>query len=261
MAEGVLSDTFAPDALTQDAFLGGKLRIWQPKSGYRAGIDPVLLAASVAARASQSVLELGCGAGVASLCLARRVPGLHLFGAELQTAYAQVARRNAAENGIEMTVFTADLRHLPPALRERSFDHVIANPPYFIGDQRSCARDDGRETALAGATPLVDWIDAAARRLAPKGWLSVIMDAARLPDLLGVCDGRFGSLSLFPLAPRHGRAARLVILRARKGGRALFRLNAPLILHHGAHHDGDRESYAPHLRAVLRDGAPLFDEN
>ena len=61
---------FEDDALSCDAFLGGRLRIWQPRAGYRAGIDPVMLAAAVPARPRQSVLELGCGAGTASLCLA-----------------------------------------------------------------------------------------------------------------------------------------------------------------------------------------------
>ena len=58
---------FAEDDLTCDAFLGGKLHLWQPRRGrgYRAGVDPVLLAASIEATAGQSVLELGCGVGAA----------------------------------------------------------------------------------------------------------------------------------------------------------------------------------------------------
>ena len=98
------------EGLTRDAFLGGALSVWQPRRGYRAGIDPVLLAAAVPAVAGQSVLELGCGAGVASLCLGRRVPGLVLHGVEIQQDYANLARRNGAENDIGLTVTTADLR-------------------------------------------------------------------------------------------------------------------------------------------------------
>ena len=82
---------------TRDAFLGGKLRLRQPRRGYRAGIDPVLLAASVPARPGQSVLDLGCGAGAAALCLAARVGGLRLAGLERQADYAELARANAAE--------------------------------------------------------------------------------------------------------------------------------------------------------------------
>ena len=90
---GMATDDFAAEALSQDGFLGGRLAIWQPRVGYRAAMDPVLLAAAVAARAGESVLELGCGVGVASLCLGSRVPGLALTGLELQPAYARLARR------------------------------------------------------------------------------------------------------------------------------------------------------------------------
>ena len=247
---------FTDDDLTDDGFLGGRLRILQPRVGYRAATDPVLLAAATEVKAGQSVLELGCGAGVASLCLALRVPGVTLTGVERQPAYAALARGNAARNGVALDVVEGDLAAMPEALR-RPFDHVIANPPYFGPGSGTPARDPGREAAQRENTPLAVWIDAGTRRLVPGGWMTVIHEAARLPDLLAATDGRLGSLALLPLIPRVGRAATRVILRARKGGRAAFRLLPPLILHDGPAHDGDRDSFTPELRAVLRDGAAL----
>ena len=120
---------FAQDELTRDGFLGGALHLWQPRKGYRAASDPVFLAASVAARPGARVLELGCGAGAALLCLGRRVDGLDLSGLELQPGYADLARRNAAANGIEAWIIEGDLAEMPATLRQESFDHVIANPP------------------------------------------------------------------------------------------------------------------------------------
>lgn len=245
---------FDDSSLTRDAFLGGRLRICQPRQGYRAGIDPVLLAAAVPATPGDSVLELGCGAGVASLCLAARVPGVQLTGVERQADYAALARQNAALNGIAMQVTACDLQHLPAELRALNFDHVIANPPYFPAHSRSPAQDSGREMGRGEETPLAAWIDVAVRRLRPRGWLTVIHDAARLPDLLCALDPRLGDVTVQPLAGRVGRAAHLVLLQARKGARGPFRLCAPLILHDGAAHDGDRDSYTPEISAILRDG-------
>lgn len=249
--------TFSDSDLTRNAFLGGRLHLWQPRQGYRAGVDPVLLAASVPARPGQSVLELGCGAGAAILCLAARVPGLRLTGIELQPTYADLAGRNAAENGTDLTVVNADLTTLPQTLRQTQFDHVLANPPYYRDGAHSRARDVGRAAALGEQTPLEDWVKVAGQRLAPKGYLHMIQRSDRLPDMLAACDGRLGSVEVLPLAARVGRAPDLLILRARKGGRAAFCLHAPVILHRGTVHLQDGESYTAEIAAVLRGAAAL----
>lgn len=252
----MVDKTPAP-GLTSDDFLGGRLKILQPQRGYRAGVDPVLLAASVPAKPGQTVLELGCGVGVATLCLASRVPDLTLTGLELQTDYADLARRNAAANGFAVHVETGDLSRMPDGLRAQQFDHVIANPPYFDRVSSTPADDPGRETALGETLPLEDWVKQAAKRCASKGHVSFIQRADRLPDLLSCAGRHLGSLEVLPLIPRAGRAARLVILRGRKGGRAGFRLHHGWVLHAGDAHDGDRENYNKATACILRLGAPL----
>jgi len=248
---------FDDTALSCNDFLGGQVRLWQPKDGYRAGVDPVLLAASVPARSEQRVLELGCGAGQVLLCLGARVSGLQLTGVELQSKYAQLARRNSRENGVELEVVEGDLAGLPEDLRQRQFDHVLANPPYFPQGSHSPASDAGRATALSEQTPLALWIEVAAKRLAPQGFLHMIQRIDRLPEMLIACDGRLGSVEVLPLAARLGRAPELLILRARKGGRGAFRLHAPLILHQGARHEADGDSYRPCIADILRNGAAM----
>jgi tRNA1Val (adenine37-N6)-methyltransferase len=245
------------DRLTRDSFLGGRLSIDQPLQGYRAGVDPVLLAASVPAEPAQSVLELGCGAGVAILCLGARVPGLELHGVEVQPEYAQLARTNAARAGLPLIVHEADIRELPDALRHLTFDHVIANPPYFVQEGRTRATDAGRERAFGEIIPLVDWVDCAVRRLKPGGGLTMIQSAERLPELLVAIRDRLGAIDVLPIASREGRSASRVILHGRKGRRSPMRLLAPLVMHEGTQHMRDGESYTAELGAILRNGAAL----
>lgn len=247
---------FGRDELSDDAFLCGKLRLWQPKSGYRAATDPVLLAAACPAVAGQSVLDLGCGAGAAALCLGWRVPGLQLAGLEVQPDYAALARENAQRNGIALEVVEGDLAHMPAVLR-RAFDHVIANPPYFPRGGTASPKP-GRDTALRAGLPLSAWIAAAAPRLRPGGWLTLICGADSVPEVLSALAPRLGSAAILPLAARAGRPAGRILLRACKGGRGAFRLLAPLVIHHGDQHEGDRESYTILANAVLREGADLL---
>lgn len=244
--------------VTCDDFLGGRLRIWQPRKGYRAGVDPVLLAASVVAQPGQAVLELGCGVGVASLCLTARVPGVQVTGVEVQDAYAALARRNAAENDADFNTVTADLRALPADLRQQRFDHVIMNPPYFDRTSGTGSDDTGRDIALGGDTPLADWLDVAARRVGPRGYLTLIQRIERLPEVLVALQGRLGAIKVCPVMGREGRAPELFLLQARQEGRAAFHMTTPLIMHKGATHAGDRESYVPRVASVLRDGADLL---
>ncbi|MEX1660164.1 methyltransferase [uncultured Thioclava sp.] len=249
---------FAPADLTEDGFLGGRLRIAQPKSGYRSAMDAVFLAAACDAHAGQSVLELGCGAGVASLCLGARVAGLVQAGLEVQPRYAALARANAQANTQVLEVFEGDLAQMPADLRARSFDHVIANPPYFIAQSGTPANDREREYALREATPLAHWLDAGLRRLRPEGVMTLIQQADRLADILEGLKGRAGAITVLPIAPRVGRPARRVIVQARKGARAPLVLLAPLIVHGATHHTQDAEDLSDVAREILRDGQKLL---
>lgn len=241
------------EALTYDAFLGGLLHLWQPRKGYRAGVDPVLLAATIPAVSGQRVLELGCGVGAAILCLGARVQGLSLTGVEREATYATLAERNGAG---ALEVVQADLAALPLTLRQRQFDHVLANPPYWRREASIAAGDPMREAALGEETPLAVWVQIGSKRLAPKGLLHIIHRAERLPDILTALPHDMGGIEVLPIAARRGRAAERVIVRARKSGRADFRLHAPLILHRGdSHIDGDQ--YTQTIRDALRIGAAL----
>ncbi|PWK60191.1 tRNA1(Val) (adenine(37)-N6)-methyltransferase [Roseicyclus mahoneyensis] len=242
---------------TRDAFLGGRVQITQPRVGYRAATDPVYLAAACPALPGQSVLDLGCGVGTAALCLHARVPGLRMVGVERQPDYAALARLNAAEAGADMTVIEADLTDLPADLRQLCFDHVVTNPPYFAANDGTASRDTGREAANRAETSLGDWIATARARLAPRGWLTLIQTAERLPDCLSALQTGFGAITVLPIQSRSGRAANRVVIRARKSARAPFRLLPPFLVHEGPSHAADAPDFTPQAEAVLRHAAPL----
>ena len=143
---------------TKDSFLGGGIRIWQPKKGYRAGIDPILLAASVNVSAGQKVLDLGCGVGAASFAIGYRVKNVELYGIEFQKVFADLADLNSKENGIKFQVECANIFNLSSNITNKNFDHVIANPPYF--DRKSSVRgiNLSKEKSFGDTRPLSEWL-------------------------------------------------------------------------------------------------------
>jgi len=249
--------TAAAVGLTCDGFLDGRLRLWQPRDGYRAATDPVFLAAFVPARAGDRVLDLGCGVGTAGFCLARRVPGLDLHGLELQADYAALARRNAEENGIPFTLHLGDVRAPPAALSGQSFDQVLANPPFHHGGSLPAA-DAGRDRANRedGAT-LADWIGAGLGLLAPAGTCTMIHRYDRLPAVLAALPAGIAA-EILPLAPRAGRPPKRVLLRlTAAAGAAAAVVRPPIVVHAGTLHARDGDGYSGAAQGVLRDGAAL----
>ncbi|MGB0412493.1 MAG: tRNA1(Val) (adenine(37)-N6)-methyltransferase [Pikeienuella sp.] len=243
-------ETWAEDDLTEDALLDGRVLLHQPRKGYRAATDPVLLAAAVSARPGDKVLDVGCGAGAASMCLTVRV-SVEAHGLEAQAPYAALARRNAPN----LTVWTGDLFAPPADLRNTGFDWVISNPPFF--DTTDPASPDlRRDMARREAQGADAWAAACLRRVRSGGRIAIIHLAERLPDILAGLDGA-GDVAVLPLQARIGRPAKRVIVTARKGAKGPFRLAPPLILHEGLSHMADRDDFTDAAKAVLRDAAPL----
>src|SRR3569832_2301493 len=103
----------AAAAVSEDAFLGGRLLLCQPRSGHRAGHDAMLLAAAPAAHPGDRVVDLGAGGGAAGLALARRGDGIALTLVESDAGLAGLARRNAAANAIAADVAVLDVTASP----------------------------------------------------------------------------------------------------------------------------------------------------
>jgi tRNA1(Val) A37 N6-methylase TrmN6 len=249
----------ASDAESDDAFLDGRLRILQPKAGYRAGIDGVLLAATVEADAGARVLDVGAGVGVVGLCLASRLTGVDVTLVERDAGLAALARRNAVRNGLGGRVRVVEADVLRPlgaspdlAGRAESFDHALANPPFHVEGRGTAAGDPVKAGANAMPAGALDrWVRFMAAMARPGGVLTLIHRADALAEVLGALAGRFGGPVVVPVHPRESEPAIRVLVRVRKGSRGPLELRPGLILH------GAGNGFRPRIAAVLRDGAGL----
>jgi tRNA1(Val) A37 N6-methylase TrmN6 len=221
-------------SFTEDRLLGGRIRLRQPASGYRVAIDPVFLAASVPAEPHQLVLDVGCGAGAAMLCLAVRVPHSRLVGLEMQRDLVRLAGNNLILNGLEAraSVMIGDLLHPPPRLSPGAYDHVMANPPFNERGHATPAATAGKADAtIEGEADLAAWVRFSLAMVRAKGTVTFVYRADRIDALLGQIAGRAGEVVVFPLWPGEGRAASRILVRARKQVAAPARLAAGLVLH------------------------------
>lgn len=234
-----------------DTLSGGKVRVIQPRRGYRFSVDPLLLCAFARIPASARVVDLGTGGGVIPLLLAGQGKGRQFVGIELQAAAAERAARSVALNGAQerIRIVRADVRELPAEFVAGSFDAVVTNPPYRQPVSGRVAPDAERSLArheLAGG--LHDFLRAGAFLLNNGGRFCVIHLAERLAELLaGMCAVRLEPKRLRTVHARGGEGARLVLVEGRKGARPGLTVETPLILYR----DGEGRDYTDEAQALL----------
>jgi len=243
--------------VTDDLFLGGQLRLRQPKRGHRAGHDAMLLAAATPVKSGQRVVEFGAGVGAAGLAVARRVADIDLTLVEIDAALASLAQANAAANAITARVLAFDVTASADAFREAgldpdSADVVLMNPPFHDAARHRASPDVARQVAhMASSDTLEAWIHAARRVLKSGGTLTLIWRADGLSEVLATLERGFGSVEILPAHPVPDAPAIRVLVSAIKGGRAPLTLHPAIMLQ-----DGNRAGSAE-AQAVVEGRAVL----
>lgn len=235
------------------------MRLRQPASGYRTAIDPVLLAAAVAAKAGEAVLDAGCGTGAASLCLAARVAGVQIFGLDAEPEFISLARESAGLSGFQPApIFeVADLMdYAETSGRQGAFDQVMTNPPYRTAASGNPPKHRLKRAAhVEGGLTLAEWIGHCFALLRPGGTFTLIHSHERLAEARALVEGRAAEIVIHPLWPkRRGVGAKRFILRAVNAppkGAGEVRVGDGLVLHRA---DG---SFSAAAERILKGGEAL----
>ncbi len=241
--------------ITEDYFLGDQLIIRQPRKGYRAGVDAVLLAASVRApeNGDATLLDIGAGVGTVGLCAAARLPSLKVTLLEREPELVKLAAENIAVNDFagRVTAVQADVG-APGGLVPESFDEAVANPPFH--DLHAGTPAPNAMKAASHAMPqqsLDDWLRFMARMVRPGGRATLIHKADALANVLGAFETRFGGIVIVPIHARADEPAIRVLVQGIKGSRAPLTLNPPFVLH------GEGNAFTAEAQRILRHGGAL----
>jgi tRNA1(Val) A37 N6-methylase TrmN6 len=242
--------------LTDDAILGGRLRILQPRAGHRVGHDAVLLAAATSAKPGERAVDLGAGVGAAGLALAVRVDSVTVTLVEIDAALVALARDNAARNGLANRVSAMALDvstlHSTDRLAPGSADHVLMNPPFNDPMRQRVSPDPRRRSAHAAPREMLGvWVTAAGRLLRDGGSLTLIFHADGLGDVLQALASGFADIAVLPVYPKPRAPAIRVLVRAVKASRAPMTLMPGLLL------NGDDGRPTAEAELVLRGAAAL----
>lgn len=232
--------------LTRDVVSDGALVIQQSESGYRFGLDAVLLATDLPhVPLDGHVVDLGAGTGAVGLMVAKRRPDTTVEAIEVQPSLHDLLLLNIRENDLEERVagLKGDVRQHQLLLSAHSADLVLMNPPYYrIGQGRV---SPNRERAAAHQElhgSLRDFIVAAQYVLKPRAYLKLVLPPMRLSDLmLEIRKSDFSPQSVRFIHAKPGRDAYLMEWLFRRGGTGQLAVLPPLTLNEG-------EGFTPEVR-------------
>lgn len=233
---------------TLDKFLDGRIKLIQPSTGYRAGIEPLFLSASLHPKKHEKVLDVGCGVGTAAIALAFRCPHVKVTGIEIQPDLCELALKNIQANNLidRVNVVQADILCPPSLLKMNTFDQIMTNPPYYEDSRTQPSPFPGKAQANTETVDLSKWIKFCLKLLKPKGIFTMIHRAERLAEILTHLENQAGNTVVYPLWPSANKSARRIIIQARKDTGGELRLARGIVLHGGAN------KYTPEAEAILR---------
>ncbi|MDR1375442.1 MAG: methyltransferase [Holosporaceae bacterium] len=213
---------------TEDNILNGKIRLFQPKNGYRVAVDPIILASLVALRPCHKVLDVGCGSGAISLILKLKEKAAEITAIDMDDEMCQICQRNGQANFLDLEIITTEVGSFSDPLKNRFFDVVVTNPPFFSA--QSFRPSNAKRFANFETLDLLHWISYCLRKLKNNGVFYIIHCATRIGDILEVLN-KIGSVEIMPLFPKEGMEAKRVIIKCKKNHKSGAKILPGLCMH------------------------------
>lgn len=228
---------------TQDYILNGKIKLQQPKDGYRVAIDPILLAAYVHVKPNQKILDAGCGVGAISLILKSREPSLRITAVDLDAEMCRLCKQNAELNAYDINVVNCGVEDIRSFTQQEDFDQIVTNPPFF---KKEASRiSDKKQLANFETIELNKWIAFCIKKLKNGGVFSIIHSATRTGDILQTAMAYLGDITIVPIYSKCGTDAKRVIITGKKGRKSDMKIAPGVIVHN------DDSSYTEIAKKIL----------
>jgi tRNA1(Val) A37 N6-methylase TrmN6 len=242
-----VAGAFVPEApdITHDTLLRGRVKLLQPRHGFRSSLDPVLLAGFIVPPFGD-FLDIGCASGALSFLLLAQDANARGVGVEIQPRLAALAEQGCTANGFahRFRVVTGDIRG-KIAVATRVFDLVATNPPFRpVGEGVLPASSEKAMATHEVALALSEWLDAAVAALRPDGRLATIFPFDRAAELRAGIEARgFSVTRSREVVPRTGDVPNRILVEAKRATEKA-QYQPPLVVHDG-------NSYSAEVRRML----------
>jgi len=229
-------------------FLEGSIIVYQPKKGFRFGIDSILLAHFLNLKPQDLVLEVGAGSGIISLIALKRFPKAKIFALELESIFIECLKRNILENKLQEKLFIIKGDIKTSLFKSGIFDVIFSNPPYF--KSRSGRKSPYEIENIARRDiefELDEFLKKVSSLLKNKGKFYLVFTALRLAELIYLLKKNKLEPKLLRLVYSYpGSEAKLVLLLAVKNAKEEIRIFSPLYIY-----DSPKGNYTEEVKNML----------
>lgn len=199
------------------------------------GMDAVLLSGFARVKKGERVLDLGTGTGIIPILLEAKTEGEHFTGLEIQKESADMAARSVALNHLEdrIDIVTGDIKDASVLFGASSFDVIITNPPYMIGDHGLSSSNQAKAIARHEIfCTLEDVLSQSAKLLRPKGRFYMVHRPFRLAEIMN-------KMIAYGIEPKRmqlvypfiDREPNMVLIEGLLGGNSRLKVEKPLIVY------------------------------
>ena len=216
---------------TKDYLLDGKIIYFQPKDGYRSGIEPIILA-SQAKASDLNILDLGAGCGPISLILAYRFPNSNIIGIEKNNIHYNLALKNKKENNvINLKYFNKDVGQFHGQF-DNFFDLILTNPPFFFENAViKSSIPSIRDAKYITKKKLDLWFQSLFTYLSPNGKAYIINRYDNLEYMRSFFSKLLCKLTITPLLSFEGSKPKNVLISIKKNEKYVEKIENDFIIH------------------------------
>lgn len=221
------------EELIATPFLEGSIIVYQPKIGFKFGIDSILLAHFLNLKPKELILEVGAGSGIISLIALKRFPKTQIFALEIDPIFIKCLKKTIIKNEVhkKLLVIKGTINSFP--FKRGIFDVIFSNPPYFKTSSGRKSPYEAENIARRDIEfSLDEFLKSVNELLKNRGRLYLIFTALRLAELIYLLKKHKLEPKLLRLVHSYpGSEAKLVLISAVKNAKEEIRVLPPLYIY------------------------------
>lgn len=200
------------------------------------GIDAVLLSDFTKVKRGEVVLDLGTGTGILPILLEAKSEGKHFTGLEIQKESADMAWRSVCHNHLEekIDIVNGDMKEAASIFKPASFDVIVTNPPYMLGQHGLVNPTDAKAIARHEILcTLDDILRESARLLKPdKGRFYMIHKPFRIAEILSkMVEYKIEPKRIQFIHPYIDKEPTMIMIEGLRGGKSRVKVEPPIIMY------------------------------